>query len=714
MPIGPGVTLHNRYRVVRLLGQGGFGAVYRAWDLTLQRPCAIKENLETATAYKEQFLREARMLSNLTHSNLPRVTDYFAIPNQGQYLVMDFIDGQDLQDMLDEAGKPLPETQALAWIEQVSDALSYLHSQKPAIIHRDIKPKNIIINSNNKAFLVDFGIAKMFDPNQKTTIGARAVTPGYSPVEQYGHGKTDNRTDVYALGATLYTMLTNQVPVESVNRNGTPLIPPRSINPKISTHTEEVILTAMELSPSHRFQSMEQFQKALKSAQSILKTSAKVVAPQFPPTVAASPPISDPQADNIGAVASSVPPAKGHKLWSMIGIGVGLCMIIAAFLLIIPTAIGNEPLSIIGASLASDTPTATYTQPTKLTLTETSIAPDISTLTITPGEIDTDNDGLPDSNEVDIGTDPINPSLTATAANYRPTDTPIPPTQVPTNTSYPTIPYDMAFASDRSGNVSVYLMDIENPENWIELPIPSGYNRAWWPNFCKDFIAIEVQDRNGPNPQWIVLIDPRNGTNITWQPSINRQALGVPRCSPDGHTIAYSYKDDNWWGAMAIDDFPVSGSQPIFQQNSWGYSSWTRNLNFIYTMTKDNRKWVIQSNNMSTSGTGSSPTIIASGKYPAISPDGDYLVYICHGNNDLCIMDLSSKQTNTLADIIYINVNGEKFPASAMWSKDGSWIYFSSAEDGDWDIYRIHPDGSGLQNLTSNWTSNELMPALQW
>ena len=574
-------------------------------------------------------------------------------------------------------------------------------------------------------------------------------------------------------------MLTNQVPVESVNRNENPLIPPRSINPNISTYTEEVILTAMELSPSRRFQSMEQFQKALKSAQSILKTSAKVVAPQFPPTVAASPPTSDPQASNIGAVASSATPAKGHKLWSIIGIGVGLCMIIAAFLLIIRTAIGNGPLSIISVSLTSDTPTATYTQPTKLTLTETSIAPDISTLTITPGEIDTDNDGLPDSNEVEIGTDPINPdtdddnlydgdeiilgtdplnpdsdgdqlvdgvearacpnpidpdtdkdtiidgldlnpcdpnnpSLTATAANYRPTDTPVPPTQVSTNTSYPRIPYDMAFASDRSGNVSVYLMDIENPENWIELPIPSGYNRAWWPNFCKDFIAIEVQDRNGSNPQWIVLIDPRNGTNITWQPSINRQALGVPRCSPDGLTIAYSYKDNNWWGAMAIDDFPISGSQPIFQQNSWGYSSWTRNLNFIYTMTKDNKKWVIQSNHISTSRTGSSPIIIASGKYPAISPDGDYLVYICHGNNDLCIMNLSSKQTNTLTDIIYINVNGEKFPASAMWSKDGSWIYFSSAEDGDWDIYRIHPDGSGLQNLTSNWTSNELMPALQW
>ena len=132
MPIGPGVTLHNRYRVVRLLGQGGFGAVYRAWDLNLQRPCAIKENLETATESQEQFQREARMLSNLTHSNLPRVTDYFIIPNQGQYLVMDFIDGQDLQDMLDEAGEPLPEAQALTWIEQVSDALSYLHSQKPA------------------------------------------------------------------------------------------------------------------------------------------------------------------------------------------------------------------------------------------------------------------------------------------------------------------------------------------------------------------------------------------------------------------------------------------------------------------------------------------------------------------------------------------------------------------------------------------------------
>jgi serine/threonine protein kinase len=223
MPLISGQILNTRYRIVKLLGQGGFGAVYRAWDLNLNRPCAIKENLETAPEAQQQFQREAQMLSNLHHPNLPRVIDYYFISGQGQYLVMDFVEGEDLQSILDNAGSTLTESQVLPWIRQVCDALSYLHHQNPPIIHRDVKPRNIIITPAGQAMLVDFGIAKRYDPQSKTTMGARAVTPGYSPNEQYGHGTTDSISDIYALGATLYTLLTNQVPVESVQRTATPL-----------------------------------------------------------------------------------------------------------------------------------------------------------------------------------------------------------------------------------------------------------------------------------------------------------------------------------------------------------------------------------------------------------------------------------------------------------------------------------------------------------
>ena len=109
MTLGPGTVLHNRYRIVRSLGQGGFGAIYRAWDTVLDRPCALKENLDASIEAQRQFLHEAKILASLSHSNLPRVTDYFFIKNQGQYLVMDYVEGRNLQEMLEDHGGPLPE-----------------------------------------------------------------------------------------------------------------------------------------------------------------------------------------------------------------------------------------------------------------------------------------------------------------------------------------------------------------------------------------------------------------------------------------------------------------------------------------------------------------------------------------------------------------------------------------------------------------------------
>lgn len=235
MPLSIGQCLNNRYRVEALLGQGGMGAVYRAWDLSLDIPVAVKENLDASPEAQKQFSREARILARLSHPNLPRVIDHFFISGQGQYLVMDFVEGEDLQAMLDRLGK-LPEPQVLNWISQICDALSYLHGQPSPVIHRDIKPANIKIRHTGQAMLVDFGIAKVYDPNLSTTMGAKAVTPGYSPPEQYGGGTTDTRSDIYALGATLYHLLTGHRPPESLQRAvGAAATPaPHQLNGQIS------------------------------------------------------------------------------------------------------------------------------------------------------------------------------------------------------------------------------------------------------------------------------------------------------------------------------------------------------------------------------------------------------------------------------------------------------------------------------------------------
>ena len=268
MPLATGQILNSRYRIVKLLGQGGFGAVYQAWDINLDEPVAIKESIETSPAAQKQFQVEAKLLFNLRHTNLPRVHDFFVIPGKGMYLAMDYIEGEDLETILQKSGGSLTETQVLPWILQVCDALSYLHGQNPPIIHRDIKPANIKITPQGQAMLVDFGLAKAYHPGSRTTMGARAVTPGFSPLEQYsGKGRTDNRTDIYALGATLYTLLTGEEPPEAPDRDlGAGLINPRQLNWAISPVVEKAILTALAMLPDARHQSVHDFRQMLEIA----------------------------------------------------------------------------------------------------------------------------------------------------------------------------------------------------------------------------------------------------------------------------------------------------------------------------------------------------------------------------------------------------------------------------------------------------------------
>jgi serine/threonine protein kinase len=260
-------VLQNRYRIESPLGRGGFGSVYKAWDLNLMRACAIKENLDTSSEAQRQFMREATVLANLSHPNLPRVIDHFIIPDQGQYLVMDFVEGEDLETSISRR-EFLPVDEAINWILQVTDAVEYLHRHRPPIFHRDIKPANIRITPTGQAMLVDFGLVKVFDPYINTTQGARAISPGYAPPEQYGRGGTDARTDIYGLGATLYHLVTGHEPVESVRRMAGEHQPtPQQINPAVPPQVSEVIARSTELDPANRYSSAVEFRKALSEAQ---------------------------------------------------------------------------------------------------------------------------------------------------------------------------------------------------------------------------------------------------------------------------------------------------------------------------------------------------------------------------------------------------------------------------------------------------------------
>ncbi len=269
MPLQTGTRLHRRYRIEGILGQGGMGAVYKAFDINLGVYVAVKENLFTTDEYARQFRREATILASLRHSSLPRVTDHFVIEGEGQYLVMDFIQGEDLREKLEREGA-ISEAECVPWFIDICDALAYLHSRNPPILHRDLKPGNVKILPDGRAMLVDFGLAKVMDKSGATTTGAKAMTPGFSPPEQYGTGRTDARTDVYSLGATMYASLTATIPEDALERamGREQLTPIRKRNSNLNPALARVISKALAVRPEDRYQSVNELASALNAASS--------------------------------------------------------------------------------------------------------------------------------------------------------------------------------------------------------------------------------------------------------------------------------------------------------------------------------------------------------------------------------------------------------------------------------------------------------------
>jgi len=267
MPLQIGDILKNRYRIQEVLGEGGMGAVYRALDVNLGVTIALKENLFVTEEYARQFRREATILASLRHTNLPRVTDHFVIEGQGQYLVMDFIDGRDLREWIERDGPVRPQ-EAFPWFFSICDALTYLHTRTPPILHRDIKPGNIKITPDGQAVLVDFGLAKIVEEHVHTTSGAKAMTPGFSPPEQYGTGPTDARTDVFSLAATLYAVLSGKIPEDALERamGRMTLTSLGELNVDLPDDEIRTIEKALSVSPDERHQTVAEFAAALRSS----------------------------------------------------------------------------------------------------------------------------------------------------------------------------------------------------------------------------------------------------------------------------------------------------------------------------------------------------------------------------------------------------------------------------------------------------------------
>ena len=278
-----GTTLRDRYVIQDVIGRGGMGSIYQAEDGRLPgRICAVKEVEYEAELperireeSREQFYREASVLARLDHPNLPKVSDYFSEAGR-DYLVMDFVPGEDLKSLMDEARRAqqfLDVAVVVGWAMQLLDALDYMHHQEPPVIHRDIKPGNIKRTPTGLVKLVDFDLVKQMLPDEMTvTVIQGRGTALYTPLEQYGGdtGHTEPRSDVYALGATLYHLLTNHPPPEAKEHFLRPatLVPPRQWNPAIDSEVEQAVLAAMSLHPDQRPPDAASFRDALMASPS--------------------------------------------------------------------------------------------------------------------------------------------------------------------------------------------------------------------------------------------------------------------------------------------------------------------------------------------------------------------------------------------------------------------------------------------------------------
>lgn len=271
--LAPDTILQDRYRIIRQLGQGGMGIVYEAADARLATTVALKQCHFTEEKLRKQFEHEARLLARLRHPAMTRVIDHFSEADS-QFLVMDFVGGEDLWALLEKNGEAFPPDRVLEWADQLLDVLDYLHSQQPPVVHRDIKPHNLKLSNEGQIILLDFGLAKGFAgqlSQVSTTASIFGYTPNYAPLEQIQGAGTDPRSDLYSLAATLYHLMTGQMPPDVLSRlaatsdgHSDPLLPANEVNPSVAPEVAAWLYQAMAISRNNRFASAVEMRKALR------------------------------------------------------------------------------------------------------------------------------------------------------------------------------------------------------------------------------------------------------------------------------------------------------------------------------------------------------------------------------------------------------------------------------------------------------------------
>ncbi len=701
-----GSLLNNRYRIIEVLGQGGMAAVYRAIDENLGVEVAVKENLFTTEEYARQFRLEATILASMRQQNLPRVSDHFVIEPQGQYLVMDFIEGEDLRQRLDRLG-PLPEQEVIIIGVAICDALSYMHTREPMILHRDIKPGNVRITPSGHIYLVDFGLAKVVEGREATHTGARAMTPGYSPPEQYGSARTDGRSDIYSLGATLYCALTNTLPEDGLERamGRIKLTPISKFNPKVPENVTQIIEKCVAIHPEDRYQTAEELRYALMEARSISRRKLPLDLVLQPPPITLHDRLPEGAGesprklatengmeqggekkkstrpleqvpDNIELLPQKYKPRRRTTAWLLLTLLPIIVLGGFATYSLRPDIVKQAISYIFPVLNPTLTPTIfgpTYTQvPILAVISKTPTSQTSPTATITNTPL---------------------PTFTST------------PTPSPTITLTP-IPTPMggaaqiAFASSRSGSVEIWLMNTDGSGLRQITNIQEGACQPGWSPDGLQIVFISPCVRHlSYYPGASLFLINADGTGLIPLPNTPGGDYD-PSWSPDGGQIAFtSLRNGGVPGIFTVnlDGYKIT-SLVEDETRAISQPAWSPNGEEIAYVNSDNRIWVMDVN-----GNNRHSLTIGGGDYiinePSWSPDGSVVIYtrtvISDTSGATVLMAVPYTDTGALP----VEIPNSQLVVDANYSIDGFWLLFTSWFSGYHDIYVMRANGVDRQPI---------------